>query len=102
MLYGKAGVAFASYRVATQFNPRNQPLVFIGAPAERSGSTRRTESGLTLGMGAELALSDRLTARAEYSWYNFGSHAYRVDNGLVVNARANANQVKVGLSYQLF
>jgi outer membrane immunogenic protein len=59
LVFGDGGVAFTQYRFS-----QNVPVT------QSWGSGGRT--GWTLGVGAEYAVSDHVTAGVEYNYYNFG------------------------------
>lgn len=80
MLYGTAGVAFG------------------GLEAERNGLTEsRSHVGWTVGVGAEWALNQAWSVKAEYLYLNFADRAYTVtgaDHGF------DNNLIRLGVNYR--
>lgn len=84
LLYGTAGAAFMN---ATATAP--------------SGTDSADFAGWTAGLGLEYAVSDHLSARAEYRYTNFGkSEANPSGTTYYENYNPTGNSVRLGLSYR--
>lgn len=87
MVYGTGGVAFADYRLKSDFN--------VIAPRYSGFMT-----GWTIGAGAEVAISGNLRARAEYRYSDFGSvNMVEASNVFWAKAPLTQHSVRLGLSY---
>lgn len=92
LLFGTAGVAIGEITAST--NP--------AAPGA-SGSFTSAVLGWTLGGGAELALSDAVSLRAEYAYYDFASVRAPINtvaNLSATDIKSNAHLVKFGVNYR--
>lgn len=90
LLFATAGVA------AGGFNASNTPK-----PNNITGSYSGTAWGWTVGAGAEYAVTDAISIKAEYAYYDLGP--LRSDAGTVfttpVDLTAKTHTVKVGVNY---
>jgi outer membrane immunogenic protein len=59
-----------------------------------------TQWGWTLGAGVEYAITNNLTARAEYRYTQFDSYTNDLGGGLVVEHEPEFHTVRVGVSYK--
>jgi len=92
LLFGTAGVAIGGITAST--NP--------AAPAS-TGSFSSTVWGWTVGGGAELAVTDAVSVKAEYGYYDFATVQAPVNTIANVGAtdiKANAHIVKLGVNYR--
>ena len=80
LIYGTGGLAFADVSM-------NQS-VSVGAPAmgQLIGSEEKTKAGWTLGGGAEYALCENITAKAEALWFDLGSISLNASNPNIVQS----------------
>ena len=62
--------------------------VTVGAPAmgQRIGSEEKTNAGWTLGGGAEYALCENITVKAEAPWFDLGSISLNASNPRIVQS----------------
>lgn len=106
LLYGTGGVAFTDVRY-TQTVTLIVPGV-AGAPAATINVVTQTKSGVTVGGGAEYALWNNLTLRAEYLYAQFtgvsGTSVLQFQNfsNPVAGSTGNLHDhiVRVGLNYK--
>jgi opacity protein-like surface antigen len=47
----------------------------------------------------EFALTDRWSAKAEYTYYDLGQETYRIDSNLLAEAETRGNTVRIGVNY---
>lgn len=88
LLYGTGGVGFGNVRIQTN------------NPASGTFGQSRTQVGWTLGAGAEFAVTDAWSVKAEYVYYDLGRATYTVDNALNVSARTHVHTGKIGLNFR--
>ncbi len=81
MAYGTGGFAWTSAEYA----------------ADIGGSDNASHFGWTVGFGAEAAITDRISAKAEFLHMNFGSERYSVGAGVSVDPTVNL--IRFGLNY---
>lgn len=81
LLFGTAGVAFASANASV--------LTF---------EQDLNYTGWTAGLGAEHAITDNLTLRAEYRYYDFGDDNFTAIPGINANSEITMSTVLVGAS----
>ena len=67
LIYGKAGAAYAH----TTFQPANEN--YHGSPVAGYASSDGDRWGYVLGVGADVAITDRWSLGAEYNFQDFGS-----------------------------
>ena len=104
LVYGKVGVAAADV---------HYEAVAV-APFTGVASADTTRSGLLLGGGVEVALTDRWSAKLEYDHVDFGHRSLNlagsITNGLVglidpgyvtIGVKERMDLVKVGINYKL-
>jgi outer membrane immunogenic protein len=72
LIYGTGGLAFADVSM-------NQ-TVTVGNFGQLAGSTDKTKTGWTLGGGAEYAICDNITLKAEALWFDLGNVSLRATN----------------------
>lgn len=92
LVFGTAGLAVGGITAST--NP--------AAPAS-SGSFSSTVWGWTLGGGAELAVTDAVSVKAEYAYYDFASVQAPINTIANLGAsdiKSHAHMVKLGLNYR--
>jgi outer membrane immunogenic protein len=96
LLYLKGGVAFAEFENAFRLDGFAGPFIFPGQTA--------VKTGWTIGAGAERALSNNLSLRYEYNYYDFGRQRYDSFLPAFGVSRIDIDQtihsVKVGLNYR--
>jgi outer membrane immunogenic protein len=81
MVYGTAGGAVSNFS-------------FSGA----AGRASRTRTGTVVGFGADLMLTDNISARAEYLRYNYGRASFSAAGGAARTAPVN-NVLRGGVNY---
>jgi outer membrane immunogenic protein len=59
----------------------------------------KTALGWTLGAGGEAAITDKVSARLDYTYQDFGSQDFNL-NGTGVSSEFNNSQVRMGLGYK--
>jgi opacity protein-like surface antigen len=94
LFYAKGGWAVGDVTLKTV---QNQALPTAPSNTPVNGETK-TLSGWTLGGGMEFALTDRVSAKAEYMYYDLGSATYAVDNGLRVDSDTRGSTVRIGVN----
>jgi opacity protein-like surface antigen len=95
LFYGKGGWAFGEVTTGTSLNFAAPPPP-AGMNAARSTNW---ENGWTVGAGMEFALTDRLSAKAEYMHYGFPQHAFAVAQNATANASTSGDLVRIGVNY---
>lgn len=63
-------------------------------------SDSKTAVGWTVGAGVEGAVTDRITARFEYLYTDFGSERFNLGGGTSVNSDLDAHIARIGLNYK--
>jgi outer membrane immunogenic protein len=94
LVYGTGGVAWGDVTIQT---------VLPGGAVPPSGTPTNgqtiTRVGWVGGVGAEYAIWQRLTVKAEWLYYDLGTDTFAVDNGLFVSARERGNMFRGGLNW---
>jgi len=101
LLYAKGGLTFGE--VTAQGHLDAGTTNVIGFSLASPVSTTIWAGGWTGGGGMEFALTEKLSAKAEYMHYDLGKDTYTVDNsgfGQIV-ANASGNTVRVGVNYHI-
>lgn len=98
LLYGKAGIAWAS----SKYNVTGS---LAGAPFDFEGFD--TRGGWTAGAGIEWAFSRNWSVNLEYDFYSFGSGTALLTDNISnasgqVDAKQNIQVVKVGLNFHMW
>ena len=87
----------------TYFNPATTAIFdpFLVVPATFPFTNGQTKwlTGWTVGGGMEFALTDRWSAKAEYMHFDLDSKKFAIDNGLVADAGAKGDSVRIGINY---
>lgn len=65
-----------------------------------AGSTTKTVPGWTIGAGAEYPITDNITTRAEYMYYDLIKENYTVDSNLTVHANNWGSIIRIGFAYK--
>jgi opacity protein-like surface antigen len=68
-------------------------------PVTATGNINRF--GFTAGYGVEFALTPKWSARAETSYYNFGTRSVTLSDGVVVSSKLEEISTKIGVNYKL-
>jgi len=93
--YVTGGLAWADVKYSV-----NTVGVLYGDPVSNdSASTRETMTGWVLGGGLEYALTNHVTAKAEYLYADLGSHDFELDAG-PFRADVIVQTAKLGLNYK--
>jgi outer membrane immunogenic protein len=100
LLYGKAGVAWASTHYTDSWSVPGMPSF--------GGTASDTRVGWTLGAGVEWAVSNSLSLKAEYTYLDFGKHNVAIDEApagvgvMPITQDSNhINQFKAGLNWRI-
>lgn len=89
MIYATGGLAYGEAKLGGS-------VTADGAPAlSWSGATTRMQLGLAVGAGAEYALTDHVSVKAEYLYYDLG----RIANATTPAAAVLATPALAGVSY---
>ena len=98
LIYGTGGLAFADVSM-------NQ-TVTVGNLGQLAGSTDKTKAGWTLGGGAEYALCDNITVKAEALWFDLGSISLNAAAPQLTNSSLDVDQkiegvvARAGIGYK--
>jgi outer membrane immunogenic protein len=103
-------IASARGRLGYVLYERFLPFVTVGGagggvniytedPRNHTYGSLHGHFGWTAGAGIEYSISTHFRIRAEYSYYDFGSHHSTVDNGNRVRHDVRAHVGKIGISY---
>ena len=105
LIFATGGVAFGRATSTTNVSMVHGPNIDLF-----SGSGGSHSTGFVVGGGIEYALTDYLTAKAEYLYYNLGTvnyqvapvNSFAVGEGLSINARHrfDGNILRLGLNYK--
>lgn len=99
-LYGTGGLAFGQVKNSAAI------YAFNGGPLAYWGSKNDTRMGWTLGAGAEYAITNNLTVKGEYLYYNLGKKTIAVNPTNAVGANFGAkfkndgHIVRAGLNWK--
>jgi outer membrane immunogenic protein len=108
-LYGTGGLAFGAVKSSTNITIPEFDGGTEASGVSYAGSTSKTKLGWALGVGAEMMITDRWTARLEYLHYDLGSVGYTmtavdIDGGgyprFTSKAKVAGDLVRVGLAYK--
>jgi opacity protein-like surface antigen len=107
LVYGKAGGAWIDNAMDVSCNgDPNFQLNCFPANSAATGSTgvqdvvaTAHQFGWTVGVGFELGLTPKWSAKAEYDYMDFGSQTLIMSDTTRVNIKQDFNQVKIGLNY---
>jgi outer membrane immunogenic protein len=89
LLYGNLGVAVAGFSATT-----------TPAPGAATGTFSGTGLGWTAGAGAEFAVSDNASIKAEYAYYNLSTQApANTVDVPAIDLRAQVHAVKLGVNF---
>ena len=104
-LRARVGYAFDRLLVyATAGGAATQLISTVNVPALGSSSTTFTHGGWTAGGGIEVAVTESLSARVEYLYFDTGNFDVAVIGGppaVAVSGRTQSNLLRVGLNYRL-
>jgi outer membrane immunogenic protein len=98
LIYGTGGLAFANVSMNT--------TVTVGTEGALTGATEETKVGWTLGGGAEYAVTDCVTIKAEALYFDLGSIALNASNPQFAKVTMDVNQhiagtiARAGISYR--
>ena len=98
LIYGTGGLAFANIAMNTS--------VTVGTEGALTGATEETKVGWTLGGGAEYAVTDRVTIKAEALYFDLGGIALNASNPQFAKVTMDVNQqvagtiARAGVSYR--
>ncbi|WP_297105673.1 outer membrane protein [uncultured Devosia sp.] len=92
LLFGTAGLAVGGITAST--NP---------APGGSTGTFSSTVWGWTAGAGAEVAVTDAISVKAEYAYYDFATVQAPINtiaNTGATDIKSNAHALKLGVNYR--
>lgn len=94
LFYGKGGVAFGDVTLQTKQNAG------VATPASNTpvNGSSETAVGWTAGGGMEFALTNNVSAKAEYMYFDLGKDTYTVDNNLRVDGDTRGSTVRIGIN----
>jgi opacity protein-like surface antigen len=98
MVYSKGGLAIGSVSAASVWNPGVLAVNF-GGPTPTALAFRATDTGVgwTLGGGAEFALTQNWSSKAEAMYYDLGSATYQLDAPVRISRTGVTG--RVGVNY---
>jgi outer membrane immunogenic protein len=91
LIYGTGGLAFGSVSMDTTVTVGDPPL------GQLTGSTEKTKAGWTLGGGAEYALCNNITLKAEALWFDLGSISLNANAPALTTSSLDVDQKIEGL-----
>jgi opacity protein-like surface antigen len=114
LLYAKGGIAFTrdSYSANCNFGPNNGVNLGIPeqvcAPATPTAitsisngfSASGVRAGWTVGVGAQFALTQNWSTRAEVGYVDFGQRTLTASDGTPIDVGIHSWQAKVGIDYR--
>lgn len=89
LVYGQGGLAVGDVVAQTTFN---------SIPGNPSVSSSKTSVGWTAGAGFEFGLTQNISAKAEYLYFDLGSDTYNLGVPVAINRTGNIG--RVGLNYR--
>lgn len=95
-LRGRAGVAFDSVLLYATAGVAGAGIDYTDLDFDPGVTASGTHFGWTAGVGAEVAVSDNMSLKAEYLYYDFAAQTY--DLGTPDDVSFNLHTVKVGLN----
>jgi outer membrane immunogenic protein len=87
-------VAFGDVTLQTKQNA-GTPIPPSNTPVNGSSETL---VGWTAGAGMEFALTNHVSAKAEYMYFDLGKEHYTVDNNLRVDGDTRGSTVRIGIN----
>ena len=110
LAYATGGLIVGQTKLSSTLVGTGGTFVVGGVPGTWSGSNTKTKAGWTLGAGAEYAISNNITAKLEYLYYNLGRSTLAVaPTNAVATASVfrpslrqsnNGSIVRAGLNYK--
>jgi outer membrane immunogenic protein len=99
LIYGTGGLAFGEVSMNTTVTVGDPPL------GQLVGSTDKTKAGWTLGGGAEYALCNNITVKAEALWFDLGSTSLNAstpdfDSSVDVDQKIEGVIARAGVGYK--
>jgi outer membrane immunogenic protein len=115
MVYGTAGLATSNANAYSSFKGTDLgPGGGVGGTATYLGSKSVRKLGYSIGAGAEYALNNKVSIKADYLYYDLGSVRFKTSaqadaladgaNAIAlqtVKARMSGNLVRIGLNFKL-
>ncbi|HWY88948.1 MAG TPA: outer membrane beta-barrel protein, partial [Gemmataceae bacterium] len=101
LIYGQGGLAVGdiaakSVTTMTTLNALTTPPSIVSIPTTVSAS--KTSVGWTIGAGFEYGLTQNISAKAEYLYFDLGSDTYNLGVPVAINRTGNIG--RVGLNYR--
>src|SRR5262249_15605068 len=108
LYYVKAGAAWTheEFSVTCNAGPFNNILTAVGqtcftpAGSINTISASDTRTGWTAGFGAEFALTNNWSAKAETNYLGFGTRGLTLSDGTFVSSKLNFWESKIGVNYR--
>jgi outer membrane autotransporter protein len=105
LYYVKAGAAWTheEFSVTCNAGPLNPFFGFCVSPAAsllNTISASDNRAGWTAGFGAEFALTNNWSAKAETNYLRFGTRGLTLSDGTFVNSKLNFWESKIGVNYR--
>jgi outer membrane immunogenic protein len=100
LIYGQGGLAAGDIdakTVTTVTTLANLLTPSIASPAT-TASASKTSAGWTIGAGFEYGLTQNISAKAEYLYFDLGSDTYNLGMPVAINRTGNIG--RVGLNYR--
>lgn len=97
LIYVTGGFAFSNTKAeGTLTVPAGTPV----AQGVYSGNVSGNRQGWALGAGFEYALTNNITARAEYLYYNVGDKNFQLDPNNTTKIQFDGNVARLGVNYK--
>ena len=78
LAYATGGLIVGQTKLSSTLVGTGGPFVAAGVPGTWNGSNSKTKAGWTLGAGTEYALTNNITAKLEYLYYDLGKSTLAV------------------------
>jgi outer membrane immunogenic protein len=107
MVYAKGGGAWTRDNYSITFNSPPAVVTPFSSPIPANFLVRSTADdrfGWTVGAGFEFGITQRVSTKVEYDYYNFGTKTLVFADPIVpvtASVKEVINQVKIGLNYRL-
>jgi len=101
LLYAKGGAVIAQDRAQSICDTNSQPtisaVVLVGCPSQ---SDSKTKAGWTIGWGSEFGLTQNVSVKSEFMYFDLGSDRYNI-TGIPTDIQRNGFISTVGLHFRL-
>lgn len=89
LIYGTGGLGYGTVDIHTFYTGDGTTV-----------GTKKTKAGWTIGAGAEYAIVQNWTIKAEYKYFDLGSDDYAVHDGEIVAAKTKIHTAILGVNYK--